>query len=180
MKPSLVILFLLCLGICSCVTYHAGMRDQEHFPGIERVTIVNQTRDGELSEKLKRSIYEQIRTRPGLSRKSGDDGVNLTLTLLSQETRNIARAEMRDKVARDDDDKAYQTVLSRVTIDVKYTVSNPDGTELLSGKVRGQGDLPWMNDQNIAYQNACANAVVDAARQVAGILSDAVWETPRP
>ena len=175
MKKTLAVILLFCLACVSCVSYHSGMRDGEHFPGIATVTIVNLTKEGTLSSKMKRSIYEQIRTRPGLRRKASEDGVNLTVTLLSQDTKNVARAETRDRLSRDEDDKGYQTVLSRVFLDAKFVVSDNEGTDLLSGKVRGQGDLPWMNDQNIAYQDACTQAVLDVARQVAEAITDADW-----
>ncbi len=173
---TLLSLLLCTVVLSSCVSYHSGMRDDANFPGIATITIVNLTKDGSLSGTMKREIYEQFQTRPGLCRrKGGEEGVNLTITLVSQDTKNIARAEMRDHLSRDKDDKAYQTVLSRVLIDAKYVVSNNEGADLLTGTVRGQGDLPWMNDQNIAYQNACKQAILDVARQMADALTDAVW-----
>lgn len=169
MKISFVKYFAVVLVLfCQSCVYHLGS-ENGLLSKVYVEDVLNKTEEPELGGMLHSAVAELLGTAPtARSRKE----CGLALEVLSLENRGWARAEIRDKRVRDDDSDAYQTVLYRIRIKVRYSVKDHSG-KLHQGIVEGLGNLPKMHDRNIPLQYALKLAADDAAKKIVDAISDA-------
>lgn len=174
---GLFTVFLCTLFMMSCA-YHLGAPDLKNCHGISVGVIGNSTSEPALSIEVKKALQEQFETAPGLTGRGSQGKYVLTAEVVEVKSSSLARAEIRDKKIRNDEEDAYQTVLYRVEIKVNYSIHAKDGgnAEKLSGTVFGKGDLPRMHDRNVPLQAAIRQASNDAARQIKNAVVDADWK----
>lgn len=182
MKKQLLIplgLAALCgLMLTSC-QYHWGSARPEGLYGLEVGAVANHTQEGSLAAAFRKSAQEQISTDPGLNGRFVTHLLHVDLENLYQ--KNIARAELRDRDSRDDDRSAYQTVLYRLELRVRYTVSgrnDASGKPVLAGTVIGRADIPRMHDLKVPFEAACRQAADDAARQIVAAVTESAGLKP--
>lgn len=161
-------LFVFVAVYCSSCYHLTG--HNKNLAMVSIANVHNDTAEPQLSSMLHSALAEQLsQTRRASSRPL----YPLDLKIISMENSNVARAEIRDKLSRDDDSDAYQTVLYRITIRVQYSLKLQDGKPPVSGTVSGIGDLPKMHDRNVPLQHALRLAANDAAKKIIDAISDA-------
>ena len=166
-------LFVFIAVFCSSCYHLTG--HNKNLAMVSIANIHNDTVEPQLSSMLHSALAEQLsHTRKGNSKPL----YPLDLKIISLENSNVARAEIRDKLSRDDDSDAYQTVLYRITIKVQYSLKLQEGKPPVSGVVSGIGDLPKMHDRNIPLQHALRLAANDAAKKIIDAIGDAPQMQP--
>ncbi len=168
LNKNIAILFVFIAVFCGSCYHLTGHNKNLAMVSIENIH--NDTVEPQLSSMLHSALAEHLsHTRKASSKPL----YPLDLKIISLENSNVARAEIRDKLSRDDDSDAYQTVLYRITIKVQYSLSLQEGKSPVSGIVSGIGDLPKMHDRNVPLQHALRLAANDAAKKIIDAISDA-------
>jgi hypothetical protein len=90
-------------------------------------------------------------------------------------TRKLARAKVRDERERADDKDAWQTVVYRAEVVVKYRVRVPGYKNplLAESEVTGHADFSRFPDVSIPRQTAFRQALRDAALQITANVTEA-------
>lgn len=168
LNKNIAILFVFIVVFCSSCYHLTG--HNRNLAMVSIADIHNETVEPQLSSMLHSALAEHLsHTRKASSKPL----YPLDLKITSLENSNVARAEIRDKYSRDSDSDAYQTVLYRITIKVKYSLKLQEGKSPVSGIVNGIGDLPKMHDRNVPLQHALRLAANDAAKKIIDAISDA-------
>ena len=123
MNPNnvIVILFISVAVFCSSCYHLTGQNKKLAMVSI--ANIHNDTVEPQLSSMLHSALAEQL---SHMRKASSKPLYPLDLKIISLENSNVTRAEIRDKLSRDDDSDAYQTVLYRITIKVQYSIMPQD------------------------------------------------------
>jgi len=161
---------ILCAALFTGCNYHFGVPGNARRFSIGSVD--NKTVEPALASELKKSLHEQFNTSPAIASSKAKDLFILDAEITDLQTTSLARAEIREKKARDSNSDAYQAVLYKVTLIVKYTISTKDKKILHTGTVAGIANLPRMHDRNVSMQAACRQAANDAARLIANAAGD--------
>lgn len=166
---------LCCLAILPAC-YHWGTPEGRPDTSIAIAGIENETTEGALAVTMRQKLQEHFANQPGTScdNRDGKSDYVLKVRLLPIRNAGVARSELRDKRAREDDANAYQTVLYRIELKAAYELffsSDPE-KPVLSREVVGTADLPRMHDRDIPFQAACRQAADDAARKIVADIFD--------
>lgn len=172
---NLVIVAIVMLSCAGC--YHLG--NPSGRIALNDIHIVNKTREPDLQRMLNMSLREQVVSSPGIrfGMKEGQSGLDLDIELVSIRNVSIARAEVRDKYSRDNDDEAYQSVLNRIELTAVlrgYTAGIQPRPETPAIELRliGQGDIPQMHDRDVPLQAALKQAAHDIASQIVAAVAE--------
>lgn len=181
MTTRLLHLHWLGLALIGCVMalsscYHWGAPGAKPGTTIAVASVANDTTEGALAATMRQKLQEHFANQPGVScdNQTAKSDYVLKVRLLSISNSGIARSEIRDKRAREDDANAYQTVLYRIELKTAYELFLSTDLEkpVLSREVIGSADLPRMHDRDIPLQAACRQAADDAARKIVADIFD--------
>jgi hypothetical protein len=138
-------------------------------------TIANDTAEPELTALLRGQLAETFMRDGSMTvtdTKRADAVVESEI--VKCRTRKLARAKVRDDRERDEDKDAWQTVIYRAEVVVKYRVRVPGyKTPLLAeAEVIGKADFSRFPDVTIPRRAAFRQAVHDAAVQIAAGVTE--------
>lgn len=175
-------LTILCCAMTLTSCYHWGALDNKQGQAIAIDSVRNDTNEGALAATMRQKLQEHLSNQPGFANCSQTDKSDFFVKVRLVDIRNlgVARSEVRDKKAREDDGNAYQTVLYRIELKTTYELyrSNAPDKPILSRDITGMADLPRMHDRNIPLQAACRQAADDAARKIVADILDQEWPLP--
>ena len=147
--------------------YHVGTPGSGRRFALARLDIDNQTQEAMVGRQLTAALRERFSVDPATTlAKDKGEPYNVTAVITKIDNLSIARAEIRDNRSRDDDSKAYQTVLYRVALyaDLTFTRQGDEKPTLKRSYV-GYGDLPQMHDREVPLRHACQQAASSVAAQ---------------
>jgi hypothetical protein len=138
-------------------------------------TIANETKEPSFTAILRGQLAEQF-MRDGSITVADMDRADAVVEgeIVKFRTRKLARAEVRDNRARDEDKDAYQTVIYRAEVVVRYRLRVPGyETPLLAdAEVTGKADFSRFPDMIVPRQAAFRQALNDAALQIASAVTE--------
>lgn len=171
--------------IYACVTslvlfttgcYHLGTPGGEKYQ-LDELHINNTTTEPLVGPMMRSSVRELFCTDPATTLQDKDGKAAYDIAIKVKEIKNIslARAKVRDRKSRDDEEDAYQTVLFRITLVADVTITKKgDKKPILQRTYHGHGDLPQMHDRQVTLKNACKQATNHLARQFVDDLTTIV------
>lgn len=168
---SFIGLALVALLLAGC--YHFGSPGQTRKFAMAKLELENLTTEAMVGRQLAGALRERFATDPATTLHSQHGQPFLvTATITKLDNLAIARAEIRDNLSRDDDSKAYQTVLFRVALYAELTFTRQgDEKPTLKRSYVGYGDLPQMHDREIPLRHACQQAANSIASQAVADLA---------
>ena len=170
--PVWAVLGLLLSSGCQ---YHVGSVMHPQVSSIAVGVIANDTGEPSFSSILRGQLSEQF-MRDGSLRLTdvGKADAVVEGEIVKYRTRKLARSEVREDRARDEDSDAYQTVIYRAEVFVTYRVRVPGyETPLLKDvRVTGTADFSRFPDMIIPRQAAFRQALNDAALQICSSVTE--------
>lgn len=174
-KSVIVGLGCLAFGLSGC-QYEVGSLMHPQVRSVAVGTVANATAEPTFTAILKGQLAEEFMRDGSLTLTDGQKADAIVESeIVKCRTRKLARAKVRGDRERDQDKDAWQTVVYRAEVVVRYRVRVPGYKKplLAEAEVTGTGDFSRFPDVTIPRQAAFKEALRDAAQQIASGVTEA-------
>ena len=171
MKKYFHVCFVLLASVLlSSCAYHIGAPLNRSYSSIALADISNLTREANLTQLMKDAILNKMAQEPYLNLKNQNEAdLIVTLKLSTYGTSSYTSSQKRHHRELDNEEQnSYATTVRRLELWVEYKVYKQGCNDkpLFEGKVSGEGFIPTIHDNEIAWGPALRAATDNAAEKI--------------